>query len=48
MNQTPAKRTYRKFDESFKRESVQNWLSSGKSGFSTASGLVPTFILESK
>jgi transposase-like protein len=31
MNQTPAKRTYRKFDETFKREAVQNWLSSGKS-----------------
>ena len=31
MNQTPAKRTYRKFDETFKREAVHNWLSSGKS-----------------
>ena len=31
MNQTPAKRTYRKFDESFKRETVNHWLTSGKS-----------------
>jgi transposase-like protein len=31
MNQTPAKRIYRKFDAAFKREAVQNWLSSGKS-----------------
>lgn len=31
MNQNPAKRSYRKFDETFKRAAVQNWLSSGKS-----------------
>jgi transposase len=31
MNEKSAKRPYRKFDESFKREAVQNWLSSGKS-----------------
>ncbi len=31
MDKTPAKRTYRKFDETFKREAVQNWLFSGKS-----------------
>jgi transposase-like protein len=30
MNQTSAK-THRKFDQTFKREAVQNWLSSGKS-----------------
>ena len=30
MNQTPVKMR-RKFDETFKREAVQNWLSSGKS-----------------
>jgi hypothetical protein len=31
MNQAPPKRTCRKFDKTFKREAVQNWLSSGKS-----------------
>jgi transposase-like protein len=31
MDKTPAKRTYRKFDETFKREAMQNWLFSGKS-----------------
>ena len=31
MNQTSARRTYRKFDESFKRETVNHWLTSGKS-----------------
>lgn len=31
MNQNSAKRSYRKFDETFKRQAVQNWLSSGKS-----------------
>ena len=43
MNQTPVKRTYRKFDETFKREAVQNWLSSGKSAEVIAKelGLVP-------
>ena len=30
MNQTPAK-VRRKFEETFKREAVQNWLASGKS-----------------
>jgi transposase-like protein len=30
MNQTSV-RTHRKFDQTFKREAVQNWLSSGKS-----------------
>src|ERR1035437_8949160 len=30
MNQTPVK-TRRKFDETFKREAVNNWLVSGKS-----------------
>ena len=30
MNSTPVK-TRRKFDETFKREAVQNWLNSGKS-----------------
>jgi transposase-like protein len=30
MNQTPVK-IRRKFDETFKREAVQNWLASGKS-----------------
>jgi len=30
MNQTPVK-VRRKFDETFKREAVQNWLASGKS-----------------
>jgi transposase-like protein len=30
MNQTPVK-IRRKFDEAFKREAVQNWLTSGKS-----------------
>ena len=30
MNQTPVK-TRRKFDETFKREAIQNWLKSGKS-----------------
>jgi transposase-like protein len=30
MNKTPAK-IHRKFDETFKREAVQNWLDSGKS-----------------
>src|SRR5258708_5174121 len=31
MNETAVKRSYRKFDKTFKREAVQNWLSSGKS-----------------
>jgi len=31
MNPNPAKRSYRKFDETFKRQALQNWLSSGKS-----------------
>jgi transposase-like protein len=39
MNQTPAKRSYRKFDETFKREAVQNWLSSGKSAQTIAQEL---------
>jgi transposase-like protein len=30
MNENPAKRTYCKFDESFKRETVNHWLTSGK------------------
>jgi transposase-like protein len=30
MNQTPVKER-RKFDETFKREAVRNWLASGKS-----------------
>src|ERR1035437_3226672 len=30
MNQTPVK-THRKFDETFKREAVQNWRNSSKS-----------------
>jgi len=30
MNQTPVK-VRRKFDETFKREALQNWLASGKS-----------------
>jgi transposase-like protein len=30
MNQTPVK-VRRQFDETFKREAVQNWLNSGKS-----------------
>src|ERR1051325_11862951 len=39
MNQTSPKRTYRKFDETFKRQAVQNWLSSGKSAEMIASEL---------
>jgi transposase InsO family protein/transposase-like protein len=39
MNQTPAKRTYRKFDESFKRETVIHWLTSGKSAETIAQEL---------
>src|SRR5437868_13674939 len=39
MNQTPAKRTYRKFDESFKRETVNHWLTSGKSAETIAKEL---------
>jgi len=36
MNQTPV-RTRRQFDETFKREAVQNWLRSGK-GAETVAG----------
>ena len=38
MNQTPVK-TRRKFDETFKREAVQNWLQSGKSAETIAGEL---------
>jgi len=38
MNQTPVK-TRRKFDETFKREAVQNWLASGKSAEAIAQEL---------
>ena len=31
MNQNPVKRSYRQFDETFKRQALQNWLASGKS-----------------
>lgn len=31
MKQKTAEKTRRKFDETFKREAVQNWLNSGKS-----------------
>lgn len=38
MNQTPVK-VRRKFDETFKREAVQNWLASGKSAAAVAQEL---------
>lgn len=39
MNQASTKRTYRKFDESFKREAVNHWLTSGKSAETIAQEL---------
>ena len=38
MNQTPVK-VRRKFDETFKRAAVQNWLTSGKSAAAVAQEL---------
>ena len=38
MKETPVK-TRRKFDETFKREAVQNWLHSGKSASAVAEEL---------
>ncbi len=38
MNQTPVK-VRRKFEETFKREAVQNWLTSGKSAQTIAGEL---------
>ena len=38
MNQTPVK-VRRKFDETFKREALQNWLNSGKSAAVIAGAL---------
>jgi transposase len=38
MKETPVK-TRRKFDETFKREAVQNWLNSGKSAETIADEL---------
>jgi transposase-like protein len=39
MNETPAKRSYRQFDETFKSQAVQNWLASGKSAETVAQEL---------
>ena len=39
MNQTSAKRSYRKFNETFKREALNHWLTSGKSAETIAQEL---------
>jgi len=39
MNQNSAKRTYRKFDQIFKREALNHWLTSGKSAETIAQEL---------
>ena len=39
MNQASTRRTYRKFDENFKREAINHWLTSGKSAETIAQEL---------
>ena|SRR5436305_1580534 len=39
MNQATTKRTYRKFDENFKREALNHWRTSGKSAETIAQEL---------
>ena len=39
MKENPVKRTYRKFEESFKREALNHWTTSGKSAETIAQEL---------